>query len=106
MGEGSPTKIDYRKKGTLILTSLLDLVVVGGSLCFSSQTQMGIPIGQFDAPDLTPLVLGEYIFKEELLQAREYQNASQKTRDARGELRVPRMFQGIMLGVQADPLKV
>ena len=23
-GEGSPTKIDYRKKGTLILTSLLE----------------------------------------------------------------------------------
>ena len=29
LGEGSPTKIDYRKRGTLILTSLLeDLVVV------------------------------------------------------------------------------
>ena len=29
LGEGSPTKIDYRKKGTLILTSLLeDLAVV------------------------------------------------------------------------------
>ena len=29
LGEGSPTKIDYRKKGTLILTSLLeDLVPV------------------------------------------------------------------------------
>ena len=27
-GEGSPTKIDYRKKGTLILTSLEDLVFV------------------------------------------------------------------------------
>ena len=28
-GEGSPTKIDYRKKGTLTLTSLLeDLVVI------------------------------------------------------------------------------
>ena len=25
LGEGSPTKIDYRKKGTLILTALLDL---------------------------------------------------------------------------------
>ena len=24
LGEGSPTKIDYRKKGTLILTSLLE----------------------------------------------------------------------------------
>ena len=30
LGEGSPTEIDYRKKGTLILTSLLeDLVKVG-----------------------------------------------------------------------------
>ena len=29
LGEGSPTKIDYRKKGSLILTSLLeDLVTV------------------------------------------------------------------------------
>ena len=28
MGEGSPTKIDYRKEGTLILTSLLDLAGV------------------------------------------------------------------------------
>ena len=29
LGEGSPAKIDYRKKGTLILTSLLkDLVIV------------------------------------------------------------------------------
>ena len=26
-GEGSPTKIDYRKKGTHILTSLLDNLV-------------------------------------------------------------------------------
>ena len=26
-GEGSPTKIDYRKKGTLILTSLLEHLV-------------------------------------------------------------------------------
>ena len=26
-GEGSPTKIDYRKKGTLILTSLLEDLV-------------------------------------------------------------------------------
>ena len=25
LGEGSPTNIDYRTKGTLILTSLLDL---------------------------------------------------------------------------------
>ena len=24
LGEGSPTKIDYRKKGTLVLTSLLE----------------------------------------------------------------------------------
>ena len=24
LGEGSPTKLDYRKKGTLILTSLLE----------------------------------------------------------------------------------
>ena len=32
LGEGSPTKRDYRKKGTLILTSLLeDLVWVGGN---------------------------------------------------------------------------
>ena len=31
LGEGSPTKIDYRKKGTLILTSLLeDLDTVDG----------------------------------------------------------------------------
>ena len=29
-GEGSPTKIDYRKKGTLVLTSLLE--DLGGSL--------------------------------------------------------------------------
>ena len=30
LGEGSPTKIDYRKNGTLLLTSLLeDLVSVG-----------------------------------------------------------------------------
>ena len=30
LGEGAPTKIDYRKKGTLILTSLLeDLAAVG-----------------------------------------------------------------------------
>ena len=30
-GEGSPTKINYRKKGSLILTSLLeDLVVILG----------------------------------------------------------------------------
>ena len=30
-GEGSPTKVDCRKKGTLILTSLLeDLVSIGG----------------------------------------------------------------------------
>ena len=28
VGEGSPTKIDYRKKGTLILTSLLEDLVV------------------------------------------------------------------------------
>ena len=27
MGEGSPSKIDYRKKGTLILTSLLEDLV-------------------------------------------------------------------------------
>ena len=27
LGEGSPTKIDYRKKGTLILTSLLEDLV-------------------------------------------------------------------------------
>ena len=27
MGEGSPTKIDYRQKGTLILTSLLEHLV-------------------------------------------------------------------------------
>ena len=27
LGEGSPTKIDYRKKGTLILTSLLEGLV-------------------------------------------------------------------------------
>ena len=34
LGEGSPTKIDYRKKGTLALTSLLeDLVGVGAWLC-------------------------------------------------------------------------
>ena len=26
MGEGSPTKTDYRKKGTLILTSLLEVL--------------------------------------------------------------------------------
>ena len=31
LGEGSPTKIDYRQKGTLILTSLLeDLVAIAG----------------------------------------------------------------------------
>ena len=30
LGEGSPTKIDYREKGTLVLTSLLeDLVEIG-----------------------------------------------------------------------------
>ena len=35
LGEGSPTKIDYRKKGTLILTSLLeDLVLEGPSRRF------------------------------------------------------------------------
>ena len=28
LGEGSPTKIDYRKKGTLILTSLLEHLVM------------------------------------------------------------------------------
>ena len=27
-GEGSPTKIDYRKKGTLILTSPLEELVI------------------------------------------------------------------------------
>ena len=27
LGEGSPTKIDYRKKGTLILSSLLEDLV-------------------------------------------------------------------------------
>ena len=41
-GEGSPTKIDYRKKGTLILTSLLeDLVVFALSvttICLHPQT--------------------------------------------------------------------
>ena len=29
LGEGSPTQIDYRKKGTLILTSLLENLEVG-----------------------------------------------------------------------------
>ena len=28
VGEGSPTKIDYRKKRTLILTSLLEVLVM------------------------------------------------------------------------------
>ena len=33
LGEGSPTKMDYRKNGTLILTSLLeDLAIRGASL--------------------------------------------------------------------------
>ena len=27
LGEGSPTKIDYRKQGTLILTSLLEVLL-------------------------------------------------------------------------------
>ena len=37
LGEGSPTKIDYRKKGTRILTSLLeDLVVVSDFLILDS----------------------------------------------------------------------
>ena len=37
LGEGSPTKIDYRKKGTLILTSLLaDLDNVGPCLLWGS----------------------------------------------------------------------
>ena len=31
--EGSPTKIDYRTKGTLILTSLLEDLVVLGNPC-------------------------------------------------------------------------
>ena len=30
LGEGSPTKIDYGKKGTLILTSLLHMPPFGG----------------------------------------------------------------------------
>ena len=33
LGEGSPTKIDYRKKGTLILTSLLEDLVADLRQC-------------------------------------------------------------------------
>ena len=36
LGEGSPTKIDYRKKGTLILTSLLEDLAQQASSCVSS----------------------------------------------------------------------
>ena len=39
-GEGSPTKIDYRKKGTLILSSLVeDLVSFWGSLKTQPRTE-------------------------------------------------------------------
>ena len=34
LGEGSPTKVDYRKKGTLILTSLLEDLVGASRLAF------------------------------------------------------------------------
>ena len=35
LGEGSPTKIDYRKKGTLMLTFLLEDLVYVIILCLS-----------------------------------------------------------------------
>ena len=41
LGEGFPTRIDYRKKGTLILTSLLEDLVVCLTPCFEG-TQ-GLP---------------------------------------------------------------
>ena len=38
LGEGSPTKIDYRRKGTLILSSLLEgLVQQRAKLSFTSR---------------------------------------------------------------------
>ena len=42
LGEGSPTKIDYRKKGALILTSLLeDLVEISRVITIDFQVQTG-----------------------------------------------------------------
>ena len=44
LGEGSPTKIDYSKKGTLILTSLLeDLVTLDLGLLLLSARLFGEP---------------------------------------------------------------
>ena len=42
LGEGSPSKIDYRKKGTLILTSLLEDL---GMFQTIERGHMGTPVG-------------------------------------------------------------
>ena len=45
LGEGSPTKIDYRKRGTLILTSLLEDLEAqkSGSMIFLWQNMVKQP---------------------------------------------------------------
>ena len=46
LGEGSPTKIDYRKKGTLILTSLLqDLADTGTHMVDGARIRLVGPRG-------------------------------------------------------------
>ena len=42
LGEGSPTKIDYRKQGTLILTSIVEDLEDAGTLCMGPDPQMAV----------------------------------------------------------------
>ena len=52
LGEGSPTKIDYRKKGALILTSLLEnLGMYSTETCLVLFTASSVgQISSFDKP--------------------------------------------------------
>ena len=46
LGEGSPTKLDWRKKGTLILSSLLEDVVEDGEFWWPLSVSGGNPLFQ------------------------------------------------------------